>query len=582
MKKVVLFIQSLASCEDELLDKKPLDIISDAQVWSDPNLIDAYIMNLYDRAKTEGLYRDFDWGTFYCPMREVTITDEGRGSYDWLAEPSTWNRGLLDGSGGMLDYWDYNYIRSCNEFLVKIENGNVTDEIKSVTAAEVRFLRAFTYFEFAKRYGGVPIITVPQDISEGDDLFVVRNTEKEVMDFILAECNEISSILPEEYAPAMVGRATRYAALALKSRAMLFAGSEAKYGDVQLNGLVGIPSVDAQAYFQASYDASKAIMASGKFELFNKYPDNKAKNYQQIFMEKDHSEILFAKKFISVTKGHHFDLFNAPESFKANWGNQINVTAEMVDEYEMTDGSSGVIDWENSTGFQKDILKNKDPRFHATVFYDGQPWQGDTIRLHWGIDVDTDGDGIKERLTSGNQTYNGIPHVGKDANGSDATKTGFVIKKFLDENKIRADYGESDQDWIVYRYAEVLLNLAEAAFELNKPEEALEAINQIRIRAGMPSRTSITMDQIRHERKVELAYETLRYWDLKRWRISMSELNGDFRSIKGYYDYSAQKFTYEVGNADGYTRVFKPEHYYMPLSDAVINNNPNLIENPGY
>src|SRR5690606_20956404 len=139
-------------------------------------------------------------------------------------------------------------------------------------------------------------------------------------------------------------------------------------------------------------DASNEIIQSGQFQLFNKYSNDKAKNYQMIFLEKDNIEIIWARKFVSMLQGHSLDMFNSPESFKSDWGNLVNVTVEMVDEYEMVDGSPRTIDWLNIMGHPKEILKNKDPRFHASVFYHGQPWQGDSIVLYWGIDVDTDGD----------------------------------------------------------------------------------------------------------------------------------------------------------------------------------------------
>ena len=401
-------------------------------------------------------------------------------------------------------------------------------------------------------------------------------------EFILNECNAIANSLPDSYSGKDLGRISKYAVLALKSRATLYAASEAKYGAVDLNGLVGMPVGDASRYWQESYNASKEIMQSSLFQLFNKYPDNKAKNYQMLFLEKNNQEIILAKKSISVLKGHSHDLFNSPESFKVGWGNQINVTMEMVNDYEMADGSSGVIDWANVRGIESNLLKHKDPRFHASIFYNGQAWQGDSVVLYWGIHADTNGDGVKERLSSGSQTYNGMPQVGKDANGEDATKTGFILKKFLDESRIHAQGGESDQDWIVFRYGEILLNFAEAAYELGKPTEALNAVNQIRSRAGITELSSITLDKIRHERRIELAFETHRWWDLKRWRLSMTKLNGDFHGVFPIYDYEQKDYSFEVFNCDGYTRVFKPEHYHMPLGESLINNNPNLEENPGY
>lgn len=589
MKKLFNHIFFLAllfaapSCTKDYLERKPLDILSDEQVWNDPALIEAYIVNLYDRSKMSGLFSEFDWSqTYYdAPMRLAIITDEGKGGWDWLGEVGVFNKGLLNRDGGLLDYWDYKFIRSCNEFLQLIQTGKVTEEEKVVTSAEVRFLRAYAYYEMVIRYGGVPLITEPQNADDFDALFVPRNTEKEIFDFILAECDQVSAILPEEYDATKKGRATKFAALALKSRAMLFAASEAKYGTEELNGLVGMPAGEANEYWQQSLNASKAIIDAGKFSLFNRYPDDKAKNYQRLFLEEDNEETILAKKFVSTIKGHNFDYYTELQSFAAGWANGIAVTVEMVDSYEMTDGSNPVIDWANMTGFQSEILKNKDPRFHASVFYNGSPWKTDSAVLYWGIDVDTDGDGVKERLSSTTGEYNGMPHIGKDANGGETTKTGFSIKKFRDDSK-RHQENESGQDWIVYRYGEVLLNYAEAAFELGMIGEALDALNQIRTRAGLPAAGSVTIEQIRQERKVELAFETLRWWDLKRWRQSEAALNMTFKSVRGYFDWAQQNYHFEVGTADGYQRVFKPNHYYQPISETVTSNNPSLLENPGY
>ncbi|NJK98615.1 MAG: RagB/SusD family nutrient uptake outer membrane protein, partial [Bacteroidales bacterium] len=310
------------SCEKEILDKKPLDIISDAQVWNDPALIQAYVTNLYSRAHMSGIFGGWFWGDPYygSPVDELIYTDEARLAWDW--GPSDWQKGVVNGGNNSMAYWDYNYIRACNEFLVLIEGGSVSDEIKKQNKAEVRFLRAYAYFEMVKRYGGVPIVKTPQKQSEGEALFVSRNTEEEVYDFIGEECDAINVDLLEAQAADKTGRATKFAALALKSRAMLYAASIAKYGTVQNNGIVGIPAEKASAYFQKSYDASKEIITPGKFQLFNKYPD-KVKNYQMLFLEKNNPEIILAKKFVSVIQGHSFDYYSAPESFKTDWGNMV-------------------------------------------------------------------------------------------------------------------------------------------------------------------------------------------------------------------------------------------------------------------
>jgi len=295
---LVMSIFLLASCQEELLEKKPLDIISDSQVWSDPNLIDAYVINLYSRAPLNGMFQNFVWNTWppISPAEETYMSDEATAGWSWVGEVTDWNKGLLDAGGAVpvLANWNYDYVRSLNEFLELIETGNVSNEVKIQQSAEVRFLRAFQYFTMVKKYGGIPLITKPQKIEDGEANFVPRNKEQEVYDFIGKECDEIAQILPESYDSKNLGRATKYAALALKSRAMLYAASIAKYGTVQLDGVVGIPSSEASKYWQASYDASKAIMNSGKFALYNKYPD-KAKNYQMLFMDITNPETILAK-----------------------------------------------------------------------------------------------------------------------------------------------------------------------------------------------------------------------------------------------------------------------------------------------
>jgi starch-binding outer membrane protein, SusD/RagB family len=567
----------LSSCNEEILEKQPLDIISDAQVWNDPNLIDAYVVNLYSRANMNGMFRGFNWDTWpaISPAEETILSDEARGSYDWLGEQSHWNRGILDGSGDIpvLSYWPYNYIRSCNEFLKFIEIGNVTEEVKKQRSAEVRFLRAFAYFNMVKRYGGVPLITVPQNISEGEAIFVSRNKEQEIYDFIEEECNAIIPLLPEEYTSVEVGRITSIAALALKSRAMLYAASIAKYGTVQLNGVVGIPADKANSYWQKSYDASKEIINSNVVSLFNKYPTNKVQNYSRLFIEPHNSEIILSKNFVKLKIAHSFDGFNTPLSFTGFWGGLVNPSMELVNAYEMVDGSSGVIDWANVSGNPVEILKNKDPRFHASIFYQGAPWQGSTVELYKGIRVGS------EVLSTNGQFYQGKSQVGRDAPGS---FSGFSIRKLLDETLVKPVEQMSSQPWIEFRYGEILLNFAEAAFELNKPTEALNAVNQIRERAGIAALTEITMGKIRNERRVELAFENHRYWDIRRWRIASSVLNGQLHRVYPYYDFNSQNFYFVVGSLDGYNRAFNDRHYYLPLTNPRINNNPNLVENPGY
>jgi len=558
---------ALNSCKKDLLNIKP-SIITDANVWKDPSLIKAYITNLYSRSALSGLYAGLG------EIPNLYGSDEGMCVYTFVPNPI--GHGDLKNTGGVLEYWDYELIRDINVLIQKIPTTPLSDDLKNQYGGEARFLRAYAYFEMVKRYGGVPLVKEAQDVNAGDALYVPRNKEQECYDFIEEQCDSAAAMLPEAFAGSDLGRSSKYAALALKSRAMLYAGSIAKYGTVQLDGVVGIPAGDANAYWQASYDASKAIIDSKKFELYNKFPDDKAKNYQNIFLEKNNSEIIFAKKYISLIAGHDFDDFYETNSNYTFWGCAFDPYLELIDAYDNKDGSSGKIDWANTTGYMPDIVKNKDPRFHATILYNGMPWVQDTVTIWSGIYVNGN------LLNDESQQYQGMDEVGRDQKTVQGSRTGFLMKKFLDPKRHFPKPGESDQDWIVYRYGETLLNFAEAAFELGKTTEALDAINEIRDRAGIAPLGSVTMDQIRHERRIELVFEMHRFYDLRRWRTAVAELNGDFHGALSYFQWDIKKFSFSVVSADGYTRVFRPQYYYLPITPDRINNNPKLVENPNY
>lgn len=591
MKKItvliIIFSSLLFGCNNEILDMKPLDIISDAAVWDDEALIDAYLISLYDRAETRGIfipeYKWEPWPYANSPEEEVYVSDEARHSYSWSPSLNIYNRGLIDSRGTLLDYWNYGLIRNLNEFILKIEDSNLPIESRNERQGQARFLRAFTYFELVKRFGGVPLITLPMSVDAGDALFVSRNKESELYDFIISECTEISSVLPESYSNDKVGKANKFAALALKSRAALYAGSIAKYGEVKLEGVAGIPSGEAQKYFQASYEASKEIIESGKYSLFNEL-DDKSENYRQLFLTENNSEIIFDRKSVTLDKGHNFDFYNLPHGMKsgASWGSAVNPTLEMVDAYEMKDGSSGSIDWSNAqTASLLKLFENKDPRFHATIFYNGSYFKSDSCQFWYGTYAYNE-EGDRTLYSERGKLINGIPQVGWGVASNDGTKTGFCLKKFANDNITVIGWNESNTPWLEFRLGEILLNHAEAAYEINKPDEALSVINQIRERAGVVARAAIDMEKIRYERRIELAFEAHRYWDLRRWRIAVDVLNNDFHQLRPLMDLTINKYVFDVVNGDGYTRVFNSKLYYFPITSEKIDKNPNLVQNPGY
>lgn len=584
MKKIALYLSLLfivSACD--IMDKSPLDIISEDVVWNDEALINAYIDGVY--SEMSFLVRDGFGHEWVDPTS--SLSDEGRQGRDWHDLYTKWKGGYMNKEGGLIELWNYGTIRNTNEFLEKIEPSTaVTGAKKEELKARIRFARALVYFNMVKRYGGIPVITKPQDVNSPlEELMVPRDKEVDVYDFIINEMDDIADALPPTLGSGELGYPTRYAALALKSRAALFAGSIATWGKVEIDGLVGIPQSEAKRFWQAAYDASKAIIDSKVYSLYNQLPDDKEENFRQLFLDENNSEVIFSKQLTGEKVSSNYDLFMSPFQFCPGWGGaNTSVYLEMVESFENIDGSPGTFDRVKAASQPWDLREffaGKDPRFFATIYFEGDIWKGEAIE-NWGGVITEDG----SRITSG--SYNGITAQGRSytcAGFAGGQITGFNVKKYLDDKLIPVNENKTSVDFIVFRLGEIYLNLAEVAFELGKTDEALSAVNTVRERAGIARLKEITRDKIRNERKVELAFENQRWWDLKRWRIAVDAISRTFTGIYTFYDYKTKKFVIEMNdNADGGVPAqFKEEHYYFPITPGRISNNPKLApENPGY
>lgn len=585
MKKIIciflITLLTISACD--VLDKEPLDIITDATVWNDQTLIDGFLnqcyidMHVFDNEATTPLF------TLLIMYMVDNISDECKANVTWSDNAYQFKFGTLKIAGGLLEWWEtpYKTIRKLNEFIKRVSDSPVDADFISQRKAEARFLRAFDYFSMVKRYGGVPLITVAQGLDDSkENLYPKRNKEQEVYDFIISEMDAIVGDLPEIYSSGDYGRPTKYAALALKCRAALYAGSIAQYGTIQLDGVIGINNSLAITYYQQAYDAAKKIVNSGKYVLYNQ-DANKITNFRNVFMVERNSEAIFVRQHDANAKfnggnGSNYDFFQCP--LPNAWGDGMTdgPYLEMAEEFEHIDGTPGTLDRlaiQQGLWSTDELWKNKDPRFFATLYTMNTSWKGSKLDFHYGI-ITSEGN-IE---TTG--SYNGIL-----ARGEQAGRTGFGVLKYLDETKNNsADRYSSKTDWIVFRYAEVLLNYAEAAYELGKSTEALSVVNQIRERAGIALLNNIDREKIRHERKVELAFEGQRYWDVRRWRIATSVLSRDFSGLRYITDYKSGKYKLEILNKiDGaVSPAFYERNYYFPITLTRTGNNPNLIENPGY
>lgn len=570
------FLLFFTSCEDSFFDlnKEPQDIISGSAVFNDKLLADANLAHIYH--STQFLIRNLE-----SPANEMM--DEGMGAvargFAYWQAPAWVPLEVIDENGvpDVIDYWDYQNIRNANEFILGMQGSEFEAEYVEQSVAEARFLRAFMYFEMVKRYGGVPIIEEPQSVdAPPEELNVPRNSEKEVYDYIAREMDAITAILPEETEP---GRVNKWGALALKSRAMLYAASIANFGEQQLDGLLGFPASEAQSYYQKSYDAAMTIINEGGFALFNELPEDPAENFQQLFtVEGGNPERIFVEVYDpALGKGHSLNLGSVPFEFRDTWGSNHCPFLNVIEEFEYIDGTPGDIDRnliESDHLFALDeVFTNRDPRFIATIFYPESEWQGGVVRFH------------RRTVINGETVDSGVVGDGWPAAAPrrNYVNTGFLVRKLMDEREVGPLRATGQTDWMIFRYGEILLNIAEAAYYLNKPDEATNYINMIRERAGMPLRTVVTEEDIRHERFVELVFENHRYWDLRRWRTAKEFLDGlRVKGLEYTYYYDEDKYDLHLKNGDRSERVFQDRHYYFPLGISRIADNPNLVENPGY
>lgn len=594
MKKSILSFSLLIvsclgfiSCEMDILDKKPLDLISEDIVWNDGNLIDSYIARQYlnidifrfDAPDPNGYGYWAQQGGFSF----VTNVSDEVGPAVWgLTNSQSYKTGGLNSTGGLLEWWDkaYGIIRQLNKLIEKLPESTNTPDFIASRVAEARFLRAFNYFAMVKRYGGVPLITkeIALDAPE-EELYPKRNSEQEIYDFIISEIDAIEESLATF---TTYGRASQGAALALKSRAALYAGSIAEFGTVQLNGLLGIPQTQASGYYQKSYDASKKIISLNKYALYNNDAD-KVTNFKNVFLKENNSEMIFVKTFDEANNYWRYGFLNSPKPHGYDAGMMLSPYLEMAEAFEYTDGSPGTLDRnaiQQGLWSMEELWGDKDPRFHASIFTNETPWKDGKVDWHWGL-IGSDG----VLYDSDQEAFGGVPAWGNQSFVGKIFGSGFGVIKMLND-KSDTNFTERDgTDAPIFRYAEILLNLAEASFELGKMDEALDAINQIRDRAGIAQITSISREAIRHERKVELAFEGHRYWDVRRWRIAVDKLSTPGSRLRYVLDYDTRKYKLIIyPDYDGPTTPprFYEKNYYLPITVERIGQNPNLVENPEY
>ncbi|QCX37422.1 RagB/SusD family nutrient uptake outer membrane protein [Aureibaculum algae] len=612
------------SSDEEFLDRPPTQVLTQDQVFSDPNTILSVLAGLYEQYEDYG--RLDDWSSL-ADFNVAFWSENGR--YGHFQDD-----GWGNGSWGS---WNYGTVREINLFLERCEATTVlSEEQKARFLAEGRFLRASIYFEMVKRIGGVPLILKSETYDfSGDATYLQhpRETEAAIYDFVISEAEAIKDVLPADVATK--SRATKGAALAMETRAALYAGSIAKYGVntplVTLSGNeVGIPASKADGYYTKALNAAEEIIngSAGGYDLYLKKPDDLSTNFASVFYDKsNNSEVIFVEDYqLKTDKKHYFTGWNQPRfGAEEEEGGRINPSLNLVQAFETLDGNYVKLPNKDGGGSYiyydeiDDIFENRDARLAGTIILPGSSFKGKPVDI-WAGYMLSDGSIVSSDVRGGKKELPGtsgqVQVVGFDGpiDGLEfVAQSGFYLRKYLDPKAGSGQRGVNSDVWFVrYRFAEVLLNAAEAAFELGQTDIAAKYLNRVRERAGITSELTagdVNFNKIVHERYVELAFEGLHFFDLKRWRlahvvfdgneISESEITQNIGSatkratqpyaIWPYKIYNPNssnngKYVYRVLRTDRVTGAdnFRFGNYYSEIGSNIINNNPLIVRNPNH
>lgn len=540
-------IAFLTSCNEDPLDKVPLDSYTDATTWNDLKLAEAFANELYNvLPSTQHFWDDKTNRTWTLSAS----CDEGHnihGDY----EVGTINAGEITPDNlGSFDIWGstYSIIQNCNIFLSKIDNVPGDAVWRNRIKGEVLFLRAYAYFKLTRDYGGVPLIAEPFGLNS--NFKVARSTYDQSVDFIIADLDKAAALLPST--PTSLGRITKGGALAIKSTVLLYAASP------QWN-----PTNDLTKWQKAS-DAAKAVIDLNLYSLYTK-------NYADLFTT-NNSEIIslrLAGKEPLWNAFNGVEMFNSPNGFHG-WS-AYAPSQGLVDAFGTADGKD-ITDPTSGYDPQKPYT-NRDPRFYKDIVYDGRAYgKPEFCQDRYKVGSSNKAEFFEGGLdsSSGWDTWN-------------ASRTRYTFRKYCDTTYNYNSETQTNKPYIISRLGEIYLNYAEAQFKLGNEAAAIEYLNKIRQRAGitvpLAGLTGTALEnKIRNERQVELCLEGHRYYDVRRWKIADVTENKPLMGVIITKKSDGSK-TYKYTKVQD--RIFKPQHYLLPIPRKEINRT-DLVQNPGY
>jgi starch-binding outer membrane protein, SusD/RagB family len=527
---ILLIVITQTACKKNFLDRNPLDAYSNSSLWSSQSDALAALYGCYNGG-SDPSSGEKGWETDYNIYYMDAVSDNVYSQYYWEGYQDYGNSTVTPADGNIYKRWNYKTIQRCNWFLENIDPTKMDETLKNQYKGEARFLRAYQYFIMSQLYGDVPLVTTSITADKANT--ITRTAAADVKSFIVKELDTISNVLPQSYSGSDVGRVTKGAAIALKARVELFDGD----------------------YVSAIADYKK-VMGLG-YSLYQSYEDLfriENENNSEVILDVQYKENDFSNWLPGVMA----------TSSQGGWSS-LDPTQSIVDVYEMNNGKT--IDDPTSGYDPNNPYKNRDPRLEASIVYPGELFEG--------------------------SYYNSINPTSADFYTNDASsKTGYLEKKFISHlSEDFTDMWNTGLNVIVIRYAEVLLSYAEAKIELNQIDESVyNAIDAVRVRAGMPKidRTvyntqSTLRTLVRRERRVELAFEGLRWFDIQRWKIGEVR-NGIVYGVRpGTVEPATGKITFSGNNITVEHRTFNANRdYFWPVPQSEIDINNNITQNSGY
>jgi hypothetical protein len=569
---IVLMLYLLStSCEDmmgDFIEKPPGVDVTEDTIFSSQINVEKFLMGIYK----DGMYTDLpEWndrnGRRDSPF--ACYCDEAENVASWYTSQTYNTASITPYNNRDQGRWNYRWkaIRSINTLLDRIDEvPDASIEYKTQARGQALFIRGLCYFEMFKRYGGVPIVNRRFNLNNPDSLKIPRASIEKTVNFIIKDANAAAELLPDSWPVQYVGKATKGAALMLKSRTLLYAASPLSNTDsppMELpghNDLVCYGNFDKNRWKLAA-DAAKAVIdwapGAGVRLIDDKGVEN---NYRYVWEAHDNEEIIMSSKLTGLS-GYWYEVFKSLNNFyRAQSGTMI--TQNFVEKYEKKDGTPQV--WDPNGGDNlNEMYEELDPRFGQSIGYNGSYWNKDFPVL---------------TLWEGAVPSNQPPLLG--------LKSGYWISKWVPKNLDRNTMVYAK--WTLYRLAEAYLNYAEALNEYSGPvQEAYDAVNIIRARSGMPDfppglSQEEFREKLRNERSIELAFEEHRLWDIMRWRIAEEEgvMQGNMWGIKIYKqpepstEFSWEPYVFEV-------RYWKTGMYHIPFFQSEVDKG-YIIQNPGW